>query len=605
MISAPLAPYLAFVRRHRRTYLVALCVAAVATATYSFTTEKKYTASVTTIVPYREVEVDLRMGQGRAFPVQYSFVVNNHLEVARSTAVHEELLARLRAEHNDLLQDLVRPEILRRGDAATVRALAARLRVTSRNETGILRIDASAPTAEGAATLANLTLDAYAEVQQRVNQRSVREWQTYLEQEELRWSKELDDREQRLESFRERESVANLIEETRLLLEQVLRLDAERASVQGERASLQARWKLRAEQLESLRQRLAHEMRDSGPQLVAELRNQIARDEAWYDYLLAGGADSTGVEIAALRHRVSLAKQSLAEHSSALLADSTLGEDPLALAGNLLGTIRDIEVDVVAREARLAQLREGIGLLRQRLDQLPSLNRLQSALQRDLALVEDIYKTVHQRLLEANVDARRSEGRMHAVNPAVPPRSPTSPVLVLALAGGLLLALIAGTVAAAAVEAVDPTVRDAEDAAALAQAPALCRPAREGGGTVSAPAAAAWALCRVVAPGARAWLVEPDGGGDPHLAEQVAERLTQLGVPARTVEPGREIPAPTGSAWIGVVGLDLLLSADGLGRGAAAVLLVVRPGKTRRAAVADAAALLRGSGVRLPGILVV
>lgn len=604
MVSAPLAPYLAFVRRHRRTYLTALCVAAVATATYALTTEKRFTASVTTIVPYREVEVDLRMGQGRAFPVQYSFVVNNHLEVARGTTVHEELLQRLRRDHSGLLQELVRPDVLKRGDGATLRALAARLRVTSRNETGVLRIDASAPTAEAAATLANLAMDAYAEVQQRVNQRAVREWQAYLQQEEARWTKELDDREQKLETFREHEAVANLIEETRLLLEQILRLDAERTSVQGERASLQARYAERAEQLESLRQRVAEEMQDSGPQLVAELRNQIARDEAWYDYLVAGGADSTGTELRALRERVLASKTALATHSVALQADSTLGEDPLAVAGTLLALIRDIEVDVVARDARLAQLRQGIAAMQQRLDRLPMLNRQQAALQRDQGLVEDIYKTVHQRLLEANVDAERSEGRMHAVNPAVPPRTPSSPVLLLAAVGGLLLAVIAGTAAAAVVEAIDPTVRDAEDAVALAQVPALCRPTRDGGGTVTPTAAAAWALSRTLANGGGAWLLEPGGAADTQLAQQVAERLAHLGVPARAIA-GPRSPVPAGgSAWVGAAGLDDLLSSDGLGRATTAVLLIVRPGRTRRAAVADAAELLRGSGVTVPGILV-
>jgi Mrp family chromosome partitioning ATPase len=85
----------------------------------------------------------------------------------------------------------------------------------------------------------------------------------------------------------------------------------------------------------------------------------------------------------------------------------------------------------------------------------------------------------------------------------------------------------------------------------------------------------------------------------------VAERLAQLGVGARAVEAGRLVGAAAGTTWVAAIGLDRLLSTDGLGRSTAAVLLVVRPGKTRRTAVADASALLRGSGVALPGILVV
>jgi uncharacterized protein involved in exopolysaccharide biosynthesis len=613
MISAPLAPYLAFVRRHRWTYLAALLAAVVGTAYYLVVTPRRYTASSTTIVPYREVEVDLRMGQGRAFPVQYSFVVNNHLEVARSSAVHEELLAMLRRDAVPLLDAVVRDAARKRGEAAIVLALAGRLRVASRNETGVLRIDATAPTGEGAAQLANMAMDAYAAVQQRVNQRATREWQSYLQQEEARWSAELKDREDKLEHFRQQETVSSLIEETRLLLEQILRLEAESVSVRGERASFAARREERLRQLGALRERVQAELADSSPLLVAELREQIAHDQNWYDYLLASGADSTGAELRELRQRIGEVNRTLAEQSEQLAQRQTLGEEPLVLAGSLLATVRDIEVDVTARDARLQALRQGTAALRERLDRLPALGRVQTGLQREQDLVEDIYRTVHARLLEANVELQRGEGRLQAVNPAQPPRGPSAPIPVLAAISALLLAAIGGTAVGSLMEALDQSLRDAEEAALLAGAPALCRPREAGAGQVGADTAAALTLAHTLRGGGSGWLLWAGGRADPDLAQRVAERLARLGLAAHAQGQAAlgQALAPPLHAGIQVVSADLeeFLTVQGarLGEGAAAptvVLLVARVGRTRRAALYEAASLLRGAGVTVAGVLV-
>jgi hypothetical protein len=99
-------------------------------------------------------------------------------------------------------------------------------------------------------------------------------------------------------------------------------------------------------------------------------------------------------------------------------------------------------------------------------------------------------------------------------------------------------------------------------------------------------------------------LLEPGGSGDPALARQVVERLAHLGVPARVLDGVRAAPAAGAGVWVAAAGLDDLLSANGLGRTTTAVLLVVRTGHTHRSALVDASTLLRGSGISIPGVLV-
>jgi uncharacterized protein involved in exopolysaccharide biosynthesis len=581
-MNAPLSPYLAFVRRHRWSYLAALLVAVVGTGLYLGLAPTRFEASATTIVPYREVEADLRFGNGRPFPVQYTFVVNNHLEVLRSATVRAAILEALRREDPALLEELREERIEEggSGEAALLRGLERRLHATSRDRTGVLKLSATASTAARAARLANLGMRVYAAVQDSLNRRSMQEWLAELEDEERTWDAELARREEQLQEFRSGQAVFDLLEESRALLREIVRLRGHAADVDAELAGEQARLDERREQLEQTLVRVRESLATDPASVAQALRAQIARDEATLRYLRAterGGRDHL-VELAA---RIGRARQTLEEQAEILPGDPSLSGDPVGLSGELLRATRDIQPEIEGKRAEVERLLEEARTMQGRLQTLPALAATEQRMERELRLAEQVYELVQQRRAEAEILVESREARLPTVDPAEPPRRPSSPRRLLALASALLLTMLAGTGAGVVVEGFDPTVRDAEEAARLAGVPLVGRPRREGA-TVDATLAAATVLRGAGA--SRVHLVDVEDHPDAEMARRIEGRLAAAGAHVE----------------VRVAGFDDLLAPGE----PASVLLVAHVGRSRRGAVRDAARLLQGGRHRLLGVLV-
>ncbi len=580
MNETPLAPYLSFARRHRWSYLAALLVSVLGTIVYLIAAPTLYRATATTIVPYREFEADLRFGNGRPFPVQYVFVVNNHLAVLRSGSTHRAILDALRKEEPELLDELGGPG---KDEESLLRELQGRLRASSRDKTGLLQLEATASTAERAARLANLSLRTYAAVQDSLNRAALVEWLGKLREEERQWNEIVAQKEDTLRQFRSRERGIGLEEEGRGVIREILRLRGleiqDSAELEGQRARLAER---RA-QLETIYARLAHRLSADPASVAQDLRRQLARDEARLEYLVASGLSPDDPQVAGLRQRIGRARTMLAGQADSLKIDPSLEGDPVVLTERLLTAIHDFEPDIFGRSAEVEQLDARIDSLQRRLVILPTLAAAESRYQREVDLARQIQELVQQRRVEAEMIAHRHATRLATIHPAEPPRRPASPRPLLAMVSAVFITLLLGTGASVVVEAFDPTVRDAEDAERVSGWKVLCRPPAEGG--TIAPDVAAAAAHRPTE-GEGLWLLDPDGLGVTELLGAVQARWGRGGAAGR----------------IGGGPLEDLLAQSAAG--AWRVLVVVKSRRTRRASLRDCVRLLEQTQNRAGGLLV-
>ncbi len=576
MNSSPLAPYLAFARRHRWSYLAALLVAVLGTIVYLASTPTRYTASATTIVPYREQDSDLRFNSGRNFPVQYPFVVNNHLEVLRSGTLRRSLLIVLRDEAPELFQELSREAggSASADEAALLRALEGRLRASTRDRTGVLRIQATASTGESAARLANLALLTFADVQDSLNRSAAREWLEELREEETIWAAELSLREDRLQNFRSEEAVMDLVDQSRAVVREIIRLRTEAAMAEAKlRGQSAKRVELQA-QLAAVYEGFQGRLDQDPGSVVRALREQLVRDEASLEYLLASGASEQATQVQSLERRIAHTRGILETEGQELIGDLWLKGDPTELAGELMIAIDTYDVDLSGREAELERLWSEADSLQRHMVILPSLASAEDRLRREARLAQQVYELVHDRRVEAEMRAMTQESRLPVVHAASAPLHPSSPRKLLALASALLITLLVGTGAAVVVEGLDPTLRDADEAARLTGLPVLSRPGADGGG-VSATLAATAAARRAAQEGRGLWLLDVEAGG---VSELMAELPGIQGGSLEALLVHQVQPAPL-------------------------VILVARARRTRRGSLRQTARLLEGTGSPAGGLI--
>ena len=588
MNETPLAPYASFARRHRWSYLAALLVSVLGTAIYLLNAPTLYRASATTIVPYREVEADLRFGNGRPFPVQYVFVVNNHLAVLRSGSTHRAILEALKTQAPNLLEELRGDKKERAGtddEEGLLRALQRRLRASSRDKTGLLQLEATASTAELAARLANLSLHTYATVQDSLNRAAIVEWLGKLKTEETQWGDSLAAKEDALRDFRSREAGIDLEEEGRAVIREILRLRGlsvqDGAELEGQRARLAER----EAQLARIYARFQERLSGDPAAVAQDLRAQLAKDEARVEYLTAAGMAGSGSQVKDLRDRIERGRAILRQQGDSLRTDPSLEGDPVELAEKLLIAIHDFQPDILGRNAQVEELDAKIDSLQRRMVVLPALAAAEARLQREAKLARQIFELVQQRRVEAEMISHQHATRLATIHPAEPPQRPASPRPLLAMASALLVALLLGTAASVVVEAFDPTVRDADEAARITGWKVLSRPRFEGG-TIAPDIAAVAVVGRLAGSESGLWLLDPEGGSLDDLRSQVAARLS-------TAAAG---------VSVGAGSLESLLQRDG--SVAWRVLVVVRSRRTRRGSLADTARLLNETGRAGGGLLV-
>ncbi len=207
--------------------------------------------------------------------------------------------------------------------------------------------------------------------------------------------------------------------------------------------------------------------------------------ESLYDQVLANRG-----QIAALAHNELLQKL---EETSALLQQQYL--DGLAQYGPKFPKVMRLKQQVAENEAQIAheqsRVIERIGndyntaLNREKLaaaavarqkEQLGSANQLlvqHNILQREFDANQQLYQNLMQRLKDATVSAGLRSTNIHLVDPALPPQTPIRPKKLLNIGLGLLAGILLGALLVFAQEALDHSVRSAEEVEALLGIPAL------------------------------------------------------------------------------------------------------------------------------------
>jgi len=458
--ESPLLDYVVMLRQGRRTiFLTAIIVIAII-ALYTFLTKPVYEANSLVLI-------DMKMKDGSSPVFDFSGAatasrITNELEILKSNLTAGEvaraLLARQRA---DVTRSRV-PAILQSdgsgapGDSLAteglvVERLQKRMEFTPIRESDIIRITARCADPGEAATIANAYTEAYVGrslMMSRVRTQAERE---FLETQYQSKRRQLDSTESELQAYMKSAGVVSLDAEANKLVEQLSQLEAQRDAM---KVDIESHLKT----LASYKDELAREepnaakvMGASDDSYIHLLQEQLAKLEVQRDIVRAQNAGAIeeklySDKVSEISGQIASLQKRLTERTTSYL-NSMLpsGHNAEGESGSFLAQVKrkivEQQIGLDGLRARVKALNGVIDGYETKFNQVPHKSIELAKLQRARLSSEKLYLLIEEKYNEAGIKEKSDFGYVSVMDPAVPPRRPVSPIVLLNLAVAAVLGL--------------------------------------------------------------------------------------------------------------------------------------------------------------------
>ncbi|BAZ53540.1 putative exopolysaccharide biosynthesis protein [Nostoc sp. NIES-4103] len=139
------------------------------------------------------------------------------------------------------------------------------------------------------------------------------------------------------------------------------------------------------------------------------------------------------------------------------------------LRQNLIQNFATTEAERVGLSQQIATLSSKLSSYKQRVNVLPRLEQIQRQLERKLKASQTTYEALLTRLQEVQVAENQNIGNARIISPALVPDEPTGPRKALIIAGGGVLGILLGIMAAFTLDLIDRSLKTVKEARELFQ----------------------------------------------------------------------------------------------------------------------------------------
>ncbi|MBH8566262.1 polysaccharide biosynthesis tyrosine autokinase [Nostoc sp. CENA67] len=139
------------------------------------------------------------------------------------------------------------------------------------------------------------------------------------------------------------------------------------------------------------------------------------------------------------------------------------------LRQNLIQDFATTEAERVGLSQQIATLSSKLSAYKQRVNVLPRLEQIERQLERKLKASQTTYEALLTRLQEVQVAENQNIGNARIISPALVPDEPTGPRKALIIAGGGVLGILLGIMAAFTLDLIDRSLKTVKEARELFQ----------------------------------------------------------------------------------------------------------------------------------------
>ncbi len=333
-------------------------------------------------------------------------------------------------------------------DTVAIEDYLSRLQILPQLGTRLIAVGFSTPDAQLSARIANAHVQAYIRRGMELHAQASEDARSFLEKKLVELRDRVERSEAALNDYRRDRGIVTfeLQDKGKILMDRLTELNGEFTKAESERIALGAEVDLVDKgQVQSLSQVI------NNP-LIQKLKAEVA---------------DVSDEYAQMSSRFT------ADYHPLVELGAKLSEARGRLNAEIQRSVDGIKSDYAAANGREAKLSAEISQVK---DQALALNdaSLQDAvLAREVDTNRELYKSVLERMKELGVAAEVPGSNVSIVDRATPPRSPSSPKILLTAFASALLSLIGAIALAFVLDHLDDHVKDPEDAQALLQLPNL------------------------------------------------------------------------------------------------------------------------------------
>jgi capsular exopolysaccharide synthesis family protein len=276
----------------------------------------------------------------------------------------------------------------------------------------------------------------------------------------------LQQAENRLQNYMEREGIVIVDAESRRVINQIAQLEARRLELDVSINSVSSTVSSLQEQLAIQEPGVARNIGSGDNPYISRLQQQIADLEIQRDRVIAQNPAVVGQEayndrLKEIDQQIGNLKATLGRRTQEFLQELTPGDE---------GFLRSLKQRIIESNIELQGLRiqknaieVQLGDIEQQFNQLPHVNMEFARLERAKLSNEKLYLMIEEKYNEAIISEQSEFGSVSIIDPALVPRSPVSPNMPFNLTIGLVLGLILGVGFVFLKEALSSSIKSPED----------------------------------------------------------------------------------------------------------------------------------------------
>lgn len=324
-------------------------------------------------------------------------------------------------------------------------------------DTDIVQITYESPSREEAQYVVNLILDNYYNFSQRQNRRQARAAIEFLEREEETLNRRLNQSEDQLRDFMNREGLVQLDAQTTALVTTMASLESERKGVEVQFVAVRSAVENYEAELEAIRPGLAEQFAATLWQRLTRYQFQLAEIETEKMLMVSRNPqlrDNPQLEPSYVRMQdeASEMRREIRDITEQVLVQDErflgfLDQQSGGIAAQLASlrqSLLELRVEQSQLEAQASVLDERIAREERFFERIPDNMVEMARLQRDMKVNEQLFLTVAQQSAELGVWEQTQMGFGQVVDYSVEPRFPVRPRKLLILLIGFMLGGMAG-----------------------------------------------------------------------------------------------------------------------------------------------------------------
>ena len=343
-----------------------------------------------------------------------------------------------------------------------VEKLREKISIKNLRNTDVLIVEYTGEDPEEVALIINMLIEQYQKRDQEWASGEMRYLKQFLESQLSIKENELNQIEEDLKVFQEKEHIYGLDDNSNLLLNQLTSVESDLYTTQAKKNITEERKKYFKNQLNEDEKKFTQRVTNTLDAQLYSIRQELSTLEAKYISTKAREGDSHP-SVSELEKKIKNLKNVLNNETKKFVAQGIGVANPIQYRQTIMDSVINLDVYITGYDSKLNELRELVLKYESQLSSLPEKYLLYSKFQRDRVILSETYSLMKQKLEEAKISEASQLGKIRIVDSAIPNYYKTSPRKTIILLSSIIFGLLFGVIIILISDFLDSTIKSIDE----------------------------------------------------------------------------------------------------------------------------------------------